>query len=42
MNIVQTICKLEMIFLSLFFKSIKYLVIHLPFETTVKNPIQYR
>ena len=30
-----------MIFLPLFFKSIKYLVIYLLFETTIKNPIQY-
>jgi hypothetical protein len=42
MNIVQTIYKLEMIFSSSFFDSIEHLPIHLPFETKVGGPIQYR
>jgi hypothetical protein len=41
-NIVQTICKLEMIFLPSSFNSFKHLPIHLPFEAKVWGPIQYR
>jgi len=42
MNIVQTICKLEMIFLQSFFKSMEHLPIHLSFEWKVGDPVQYR
>jgi hypothetical protein len=35
MNIVQTICKLEMIFSSSFFESMKHLLIYLPFKANV-------
>jgi hypothetical protein len=42
MNIVQTICKLEMIFSSSFFESIEHLPIHLPFEAKIEGPVQYR
>jgi hypothetical protein len=38
-SIVQIICKLEMIFSSLFFDSIKHLPIHLPFEAKVKGSV---
>jgi hypothetical protein len=41
-NIVQIIYKLEMIFPSLFFDSIEYLPIHLPFKAKVEGSIQYR
>jgi hypothetical protein len=41
-NIVETLCKLEMIFLSSFFDSMEHLPIHLPFEAKVGGPIQYR
>jgi hypothetical protein len=41
-NIVQTICKLEMIFFSLFLDSIEHLPMHLQFEANVGGPIQYR
>jgi hypothetical protein len=41
-NIIQTICELEMIFSSLFFDLIKHLLIHLPFETKVGGSVQYR
>jgi hypothetical protein len=40
-NIVQTICKLEMIF-SLFFNLMEHLLIHLPFEAKVEDLVQYR
>jgi hypothetical protein len=41
-NIVETLCKLEMIFPPSFFDSIEHLPIHLPFEAKVGGPIQYR
>jgi hypothetical protein len=41
-NIVQTIYKLKMIFPLLFFDSIEYLPIYLPFEAKVGGPVQYR
>jgi len=41
-NIVETVCKLEMIFPSSFFNSMKHLPVHLPFEVKVGGPIQYR
>jgi len=41
-NIVETICKLEMIFPPLFFDSMEHLSVHLPFEVKVGGPIQYR
>jgi len=41
-NIVETLCKLEMIFPPLFFDSMEHLPIHLPFETKVGGPVQYR
>ena len=41
-NIVQTICKLEMIFSSLFFNSMEHLSIHLPFKAKVGGPVQYK
>jgi len=40
-NIVETICKLEMIFPPSFFDSIKHISIHLLFEK-VGGPVQYR
>jgi len=42
MNIVQTICKLEMIFSPLFFDSMEHLFIHLSYEAKVGGPVQYR
>jgi hypothetical protein len=39
MNIVQTICKLKMIFSQLFFDSIEHLPIHLPFDTKVRGAV---
>jgi hypothetical protein len=42
MNIVETICKLEMIFPLLFFDSIEHLPVHLPYEIKVGGPVQYR
>jgi hypothetical protein len=36
-NIVEIICKLEMIFPPLFFNSMEHLPIHLPFEVKVGN-----
>ena len=42
MNIVETICKLEMIFPPLFFDSMEHLLVHLPFEVKVGGPVQYR
>jgi len=41
-NIVETLCKLEMIFPPSFFDSMEHLPIHLPFEAKVEGPIQYR
>jgi hypothetical protein len=41
-NIVQTICKLEMIFPPLFFNLMKHLPIHLPFKVKVGGQDQYR
>jgi hypothetical protein len=41
MNIVQTICKLEMIF-PLFFDLIEHLLIHLLFKAKAEGPFQYR
>jgi len=41
-NIVETLCKLEMIFPPSFFDSIEHLPIHLPFETKAGGPVQYR
>jgi hypothetical protein len=41
-NIVETICKLEMIFPPLFFYSMKHLPIHLPYEVKVGGLVQYR
>jgi hypothetical protein len=42
MNIVETICKLEMIFPPLFFYSMEHLPVHLLFEVKVGGPTQYR
>jgi len=42
MNIVETLCKLEMIFPPSFFDSMEHLPIHLPFEAKVGGPVQYR
>jgi hypothetical protein len=42
MNIVETICKLEMIFPLLFFDSIEHLPVHLLYEIKVGGPVQYR
>jgi hypothetical protein len=42
MNIIQIICKLEMIFPLLFFYSMEYLPMHLLFDTKVGGPIQYK
>jgi hypothetical protein len=41
-NIVETLCKLEMILPSLFFDSMEHLPIHLPFEAKVGGLAQYR
>jgi hypothetical protein len=41
-NIVETLCKLEMIFPPSFFNSMEHLPIHLPFEAKVGGPVQYR
>jgi hypothetical protein len=41
-NIVETLCKLEMIFPLLFFDSMEHLPIHLPFKDKVGGPVQYR
>jgi hypothetical protein len=38
-NIIETICKLKMIFLPLFFYSMEHLPIHLPFEVKVGGPV---
>jgi len=39
MNIVQTICKLEMIFPLLFFDSIEHIPIHLPFDAKARGAV---
>jgi len=41
-NIIETICKLEMIFPPSFFDSMEHLPAHLPFEVKVGGPVQYR
>jgi len=41
-NIIETICKLEMIFPPSFFDSMEHLPVYLPFEVKVGGPIQYR
>jgi hypothetical protein len=41
-NIIETICKLEMIFPPSFFDSMEHLPVHLPFEVKVEGPVQYR
>jgi len=41
-NIIETICKLEMIFPPSFFNSMEHLPVHLPFEVKVGGPVQYR
>jgi hypothetical protein len=41
-NIVETICKLEMIFPPSFFDSIEHLPIHLLYGAKVEGPVQYR
>jgi len=41
-NIVETICKLEMIFPPSFFDSMEHLPIHLLFEVKVGGPVKYR
>jgi len=41
-NIVETLCKLEMIFPPSFFDSIEHLPIHLPFKAKAGGPVQYR
>jgi hypothetical protein len=41
-NIVETICKLEMIFPPSFFDSMEHLPVHLSFEVKVGGPVQYR
>jgi hypothetical protein len=41
-NIVETICKLEMIFPPSFFDLMEHLPVHLPFEVKVGGPVQYR
>jgi len=42
MNIVETICKLEMIFPPSFFDSMEHLPVHLLFEVKVGGQVQYR
>ena len=41
-NIVQTICKLEMIFLLSFFDLMEHLYIYLPFKVKVGGLVQYK
>jgi len=41
-NIVETLCKLEMIFPPSFFDSMEHLPIYLPFEAKVGGPVQYK
>ena len=40
-NIVETLCKLEMIFPPSFFDSMEHLPIHLPFHAKAGGPVQY-
>jgi len=42
MNIVETICKLEMIFPPLVFDSMEHLPIYLSYDAKVGGPVQYR
>jgi len=42
LNIIETICKLEMIFPPSFFDSIEHLPIDLPYEAKVRGQVQYR
>ena len=42
MNIIEALCKLEMIFPPLFFDSMEHLPIHLPFEAKAGGPVQHR
>jgi hypothetical protein len=42
MNIIKTICKLEMIFPPSFFDSMEHLPMHLSFKAKVGGPVQYR
>ena len=42
MNIVETICKLEMIFPPSFFDSMEHLLVYLSYEVKVRGLIQYR
>jgi hypothetical protein len=41
-NIIETICKLEIIFPPSFFDSMEHLPVHLSFEVKVGGPVQYR
>ena len=41
-NIIETLCKLEMIFPPSFFDSIEHLPIHLQFEAKARGLVQYR
>ncbi|GKV02853.1 hypothetical protein SLEP1_g15237 [Rubroshorea leprosula] len=41
-RIIEIICKLKQIFPPSFFDSMEYLVIHLPYETRVGGPVQFR
>jgi len=41
-NIIETLCKLEMIFPPSFFDSMEHLPIHLPFEAKIRGSVQYR
>jgi hypothetical protein len=41
-NIIEILCKLEMIFPPSFFDSMEHLPIHLPFEAKVEGLVQYR
>jgi hypothetical protein len=41
-NIVEIICKLEMIFHPSFFDSMEHLPVYLPYEVKVEGPVQYR
>ncbi|KAL0326491.1 UNVERIFIED_CONTAM: hypothetical protein Sangu_1727100 [Sesamum angustifolium] len=36
------LCNLEKIFLPVFFDSMEHLIVHLPYETHVRGPVQYR
>jgi hypothetical protein len=42
MNIIEIICKLEMIFPPSFFDLMEHLPIYLPYEAKVGGPVQYR